>query len=284
MPRRTILTARQRERLLNLPTDEVTLLKHYILSDEDLEQIRKRRRAHNKLGFALQLCALRYPGRLLAEGEIIPLEILNFLAAQIGLNAKNLEGYAEREETRHEHLAAIRSLYSYKSFSGRVASELKAWLFDRAVDARSSEGLVRDFAEECRRRQIILPAISTIERLCADALVHAERQIDATITDRLDSAARERLDIILAEMVKDQLSRFVWLRQFEIGNNSADANRLLDRLEFLQKMNISRDIIEGIPAHRISRLRRHGERYFIDDLRDMVSERRYAIMTVCILE
>ena len=49
---------------------------------------------------------------------------------------------------------------------------------------------------------------------------------------------RNRLDTLLAEMIKDQLSRFVWLRQFEIGNNSPDANRLLDRLEFLQKMNI----------------------------------------------
>lgn len=95
---------------------------------------------------------------------------------------------------------------------------------------------------------------------------------------------RNRLDTLLAEMIKDQLSRFVWLRQFEIGNNSPDANRLLDRLEFLQKMNIFRDILKGIPAHRISRLRRHEERYFIDDLRDMVSERRYAIMAVCIVE
>ena len=141
---------------------------------------------------------------------------------------------------------ALRAIYGFKSFSGRGARELKTWLFDRAVDARSSEGLVRNFVEECRRTQIILPAISTIERLCADALVHAERQIDTTITGRLDSAARCRLDTLVVEMVKDQLSRFVWLRQFEIGNNSADANRLLDRLEFLQKMNIPRDILEAL--------------------------------------
>ena len=42
--------------------------------------------------------------------------------------------------------------------------------------------------------------------------------------------------------------------------------------------------VEGIPAYRIGRLRRHGERYFIDDLRDMISERRYAIMAICIVE
>ena len=284
MAHRTILTERQRNALFSLPTDKPSLLEHYTLADDDLEYIRERRRPENKLGFALQLCALRYPGRTLAPGELIPDEILAFIGAQIGISEDALATYAKRRQTRHQHMDALRALYSFKSFSGRSAHELRAWLFDKAIDARSSKSLVREFVAECRRMQIILPAISTIERLCADALVHAERQIDATITNRLDSVARERLDTLLAEMVKDQLSRFVWLRQFEIGNNSADANRLLDRLEFLQTMSISRDILEGVPAYRISRLRRYGERYFIDDLRDMVSERRYAIMAVCIVE
>ena len=284
MAHRTILTERQRSALFALPTDETSLLKYYILADDDLEHIHERRRPENKLGFTLQLCALRYPGRALAPGELIPEEILAFIGAQIRISEDALATYAKRRQTRHQHMDALRAIYGFKSFSGRSAHELKAWLFDKAIDARSSEGLVREFVAECRRTQIILPAISTIERLCADALVHAERQIDATITNRLDCATRVRLDSLLAEMVKEQLSRFVWLRQFEIGNNSADANRLLNRLEFLQTMSISRNILEGVPAHRISRLRRHGERYFIDDLRDMVGERRYAIMAVCIVE
>ncbi|UOA17210.1 hypothetical protein DSM109990_04109 (plasmid) [Sulfitobacter dubius] len=66
MPRRSILTERQRASLLDLPTYEATILHHYTLADEDLEIIRGRRGPHNRLGFALQLCALRYPSRLLA--------------------------------------------------------------------------------------------------------------------------------------------------------------------------------------------------------------------------
>ena len=71
---RTVLTERQRSALFDLPTDEPSLLRHYTLADDDLEYIQARRRAHNCFGFALQLCALRFPGRLLAPGEIIPLE------------------------------------------------------------------------------------------------------------------------------------------------------------------------------------------------------------------
>ena len=110
MPRRSILTARQRAALFDLPTDETSMPHHYTLSDDDLEIIRARRRPHNRFGFALQLCALRYPGRLLAPCEVIPLQVTRFLAAQLGIRPDDLAGYAAREETRHEHLAALRAL------------------------------------------------------------------------------------------------------------------------------------------------------------------------------
>ena len=44
-----------------LPQREADLMRHYTLSDEDLQNIRARRRPRNKLGFALQLCVLRHP-------------------------------------------------------------------------------------------------------------------------------------------------------------------------------------------------------------------------------
>ncbi len=83
MPRRQILTKRQHDEIFGLPTDRETIMQHYTLSDEDLNAIANKRRPHNKLGFALQLCALRYPGRLLEAGEVIPHQILGYLAEQI---------------------------------------------------------------------------------------------------------------------------------------------------------------------------------------------------------
>ena len=76
MPRRHILTDRQRADLFDLPTDESLLLHHYTLADDDIEHIHERRRPENRIGFALQLCALRYPGRLLSHGEVIPEKML----------------------------------------------------------------------------------------------------------------------------------------------------------------------------------------------------------------
>lgn len=284
MPRRNILTERQRSSLLDLPTDEMSLLRNYTLSDEDLEHINERRRPENRLGFALQLCALRYPGRALSPGEVIPHDVLAFIGAQMGLTGDALLSYAARRQTRQEHLEALRDIYGYKAFTGRGARDLKDWLDQQAELATSNEDIARRFVEECRRSLTILPALSTIERLCADALVAAEKRIETRIAGRLTDEMRVSIDTLLSEQVDDRLSRFVWLRQFEVGNNSTGANRLLDRLAFLQDFNLSPDLFEGVPAHRITRLRRQGERYFADGLRDLPDDRRHAILAVCFVE
>ncbi len=48
MSRRHIFTERQRAALFDLPTDELSLLKFYTLGDDDLENIRQRRRPENR--------------------------------------------------------------------------------------------------------------------------------------------------------------------------------------------------------------------------------------------
>jgi TnpA family transposase len=284
MPRRITLTDRQKDALLRLPTSQVDLLRHYTLSDEDLVHIRQRRRPHNRFGFALQLCVLRYPGRILAPGELIPAEVVEFIGAQLGLHADTLGDYAAREETRHEHLSELRVLYGFRTFSGRGARELRDWLFRDAEMAVSNEDVAQRFVAECRRTRMVLPAISTIERLCATAQVDAERRIETRIAGRLASRIREQLHALLEDRIEDRVTRFVWLRQFEPGSNSSSANRLLDRLEYLHHLDLPDDLLAGVPAHRVTRLRRQGERYYADGMRDLPEDRRLAILAVCASE
>ena len=55
-------------------------------------------------------------------------------------------------------------------------------------------------------------------------------------------------------------------------------NRLLDRMEFLKAIELSPEVLDGIPPHRIKKLRRQGERYFTGGLLDTGSNRRLAIL------
>jgi TnpA family transposase len=67
--RRQQLTEAQITALFDPPTDQRELIRHYTLSAADLAAIRRCRGDHNRLGHALMLCYLRYPGRPLKAGE-----------------------------------------------------------------------------------------------------------------------------------------------------------------------------------------------------------------------
>ena len=82
-------------------------------------------------------------------------------------------------------------------FKGRCARDLRVWLENEAEGVPSNERLARRFVDECRRWQVILPGSSVLERLCADALVAAERRIETRIAAGLDDAMRMHLDRLL---------------------------------------------------------------------------------------
>lgn len=70
IPRRSILSATERESLLALPDAKDELIRLYTFNDADLSRIRQHRGAANRLGFAVQLCYMRYPGiTLTADAE-----------------------------------------------------------------------------------------------------------------------------------------------------------------------------------------------------------------------
>ena len=67
--------------LFDLPTDEAALLRHYTLSDDDIEHIRVRRGEHNRLGFALRIGRQYEIRDRLSEGQQSCMAGLNLLAA-----------------------------------------------------------------------------------------------------------------------------------------------------------------------------------------------------------
>ena len=58
------------------------MVRHYTLSSEDLALINRRRGDPNRLGFALMLCYLHFPGRILQlqQGEQPPAALCAFVA------------------------------------------------------------------------------------------------------------------------------------------------------------------------------------------------------------
>jgi TnpA family transposase len=113
--RRELLTAAQRAELLALPTDRLEIRERYLLTPTDFDLINRHRTEANRLGFAIQLCLLRYPGRSWLPTEQLPSEMLRFIARQIGPEPTALADYAQRDETRREHQQELLTAFGWKT-------------------------------------------------------------------------------------------------------------------------------------------------------------------------
>ena len=144
MPTRSLLSKAQRERLSGIPeTDGRGMVRHYTLFEADLEAVSVRRGAANRLGFALQLCLLRYLGRPLRAGEVVPRPIVEFVASQVGTDPDAFDDYAKkRDTTRREHVAEIFRVFGFRPFGAANYRELSRWLSPVAEDTDSGEALV----------------------------------------------------------------------------------------------------------------------------------------------
>lgn len=285
MPRRGILSKSQRARFEALPTDERDLIRLYSLSPKDQAEIRKQRQAHNKLGFAVQLCLLRYPGRSLISGEQVPTSLVAFVARQLGLRPEAFSKYALRDETRREHLAILQKKYGFVSFTESIQRDLAGWLLPLALRTDKGMVLVASLIQEMRRRCIIVPALSVIERLGSEVRRRAQRQIFKTLTNGLSKAQREKLDRLLEHHPdKKRLSWLGWLRKPSGRPTPANFLSLLERIEFVRSCGMEADRALRVHQNRLLQLAREGYKANVIHLRDLEPQRRRAVLVAVLLE
>jgi hypothetical protein len=197
MSRRTLLSSEQRTRLFGIPTEAAEMAKHYVLSAEDLALVRAKRRPNNRLGYAVQLCVLRHPGRPLDPSEVTPAAMLAFVANQVGGDPKLFGDYAHRAETRREHLLELQQYLRLRSF--RLADwrtclhvgAKAAWATDRG------EPIVRAMLAHLRAERVLVPAAAVLERIGLAARVRARKRVFQALAEGMTDAAREALEKLL---------------------------------------------------------------------------------------
>ena len=84
------------------------LVRSFTLTGPDCDLIAVRRRPANRLGIAMQLCALRYLGFVPEDLKFAPLEAIRFVADQLKVSSSALETYGGREQTQSDHFGEVR--------------------------------------------------------------------------------------------------------------------------------------------------------------------------------
>ncbi|HET8656502.1 MAG TPA: Tn3 family transposase [Longimicrobiaceae bacterium] len=284
MPRRSLLPSAFRASLLAVPTAEDDRIRYYSLSESDLSVIRQRRGAHNRLGFAVQLCAFRYPGTLLPHGEPPAESLLRAVADQLRVSPGLWAKYSEREKTRREHLQELQSWLGLTLFGLEHHRAVVSALAELATQTDQGVLLAQAMVEMLRHQKVIVPAIEVIERVCAEALTQGTRRVYTALTARLSGPEKERLDSLLDPREGTRLSTLTWMRQ---PPGSASAKNVLHHLERLQAVHglaLPEGLTAGVHQNRWMKLAREGGQMTGQHLRDLETRRRQATLVAVVLD
>jgi TnpA family transposase len=284
MPRRRALTGEQLADLFALPAAEPDLIRHWTLSAGDFVSIDRRRGGANQLGFALQLCAFRYPGRLLRPGEAIPEAALGFLANQLGIGPSALSAYATRTQTRREQLDALRASFGFRTFAQEHRREFLTWLLPLALGNTNGFTVAAALMDELRRRKILAPGPSVVERLVAAAMVLAERHVAHQLTRNLSPAQGDALDALLQIQEGTPMSVLAWARQPPGVPGHRALARVIEQRAVLRAIGLDPSWAEAVHPERFRKLAREGARFTAQHLRALSPLRRRATLVATTLD
>ena len=133
---KSFLTDAQRERLNQFPDDipRDDLSAYFTLSGADIETIKSQRHEHTQLGFALQLCTLRYLGFVPNDLSAVPAAAVTFIAHQLNLTPAVIQDYGRRIHTRTDHFLSVQSYLEFRKATATDFSNLTDWLLQRALE------------------------------------------------------------------------------------------------------------------------------------------------------
>ncbi len=86
--------------LYQIPDDIETLTQLYCFSETELALIRQRRGEHNRLGFAVIMSLLKYPGDGNCSGLTTSSSIIAHIAKTLSIKPIHWSRYSERDKTR----------------------------------------------------------------------------------------------------------------------------------------------------------------------------------------
>lgn len=284
MPRRNLLTSTESNRLLAFPTTDDELIRYYTFSEPDLSMIRQRRGNHNRLGFAVQLCYLHYPGFALTADSEPPASLMDIIRRQLHVEPDIWPQYAQRQETRREHLLELQAWLNLTSFTVVDYRRVVTQLAELAQQTDRGIVLAEALVDMLRQQRIILPTIDVIERVCSEALTRGTRQVYKVLTSPLTDHHRWALDGFLEIREGSRGSGLIWLRQPPGPPKPKHVLAHLERLKSIRDLSLPDGLDHAIHQNRLLKLSREGGQMTAQHLRDLEPRRRYATLVALILD
>ena len=277
------LTEAQERTYARFP-DELTdleLAQFFFLDARDWRLLSSRRSDHNRLGFALHLCTVRFLGAFLPDLEAVPMRVLSYMGNQLGIADPRgrLDQY-QRGEMRLDHQADIRASGDYRSFSdGKALFPLLRILYARAWLRPEPPSQLFDVAVRwLLKEKILLPGISVLARLVARLRDRVAERVWSAVGRALTPEHRSRLDALLNVPTGASSSQLDRLRRGPTRTSSPALVQALTRLEEVRALGMGQLDTSAIPVNRLKVLATYAVTSRAQTLARMPDDRRAATL------
>jgi TnpA family transposase len=234
---------------------------YFHLADTDRYLVYSCTHAHTQLGIAVQIGSTRFLGLFLPKSQwhTVPNNTIRYVAAQLGLDPIQWPEYLSHKQTVYDHQAIIRQHYGYQDFiDSAVQFSTVRWLYTRAwLHDEPPSRLFDLLIIRLKKQKVLLPGISTLERLINHIREQASRRIWIRINRRLTETQRQQLQNLVTTENREQ-SELDLLRDGPVIISSDALKHALERIKSLRQMDINKLDLSWLAPDRVKKLARRA--------------------------
>ena len=236
------------------------LARFFYLDDADLATITARRGDHNRLGYAVQMCSVRFLGTFPSNPLDVPQGVVKHLAAQLSIGDPLCIGqYLDRPATHREHAGEIQVRLGYRDFTAQPEHfRLVRWMYARAwLSAERPTVLFDLVTARLIERKILLPGVTVLTRLVARIRERATLRLWQRLAALPNSEQTERLLSLLVVPAGEYFSTLDRLRRAPTRISSPAMLEALDRVTAIRSLGVSDLDLTRLPVGRIKTIARN---------------------------
>ena len=282
MGRRIILSPAQRLEFTSVPdslSDDI-LKYYYTLGEEELNATKQHRGDENKLGYAMNVCCLRHKGWPFLTLSYVSPKVISYVASQIGVSAGCISRYGDSKNTKFNHILEICETYGYRQET--AWEDLGKYVEHLSSRMRDETAALKEIAAYAVANRIILPRITTLEKMVNDSM----NRMDAIVFNRISSALtkeqKDGLDSILTSEENGQ-SELFRLKDVSGRWNSKSINSILEKLTKARSFEITDDLT-WLHPNLLKYYYKIAIRYDSSRIKRFAEDKRHSLLVILIYQ
>ncbi|EOD00688.1 transposase Tn3 family protein [Caldisalinibacter kiritimatiensis] len=151
-------------------------------------------------------------------------------------------------------------IYRYRNFTDKDFLSLQGEIFPHALENDNAINLMKIAISKLRKKNIILPGITVLEKAVNQARIKAEEHIFEIINNSLSKQQKLLMNILINGEDEEAVTKLGWLRSDNGFPSPRTFIETIDKLNEIRKLRLDLNI-KRLHRNRIRQLYRLGSKY-----------------------